>query len=164
MKKALVAMILVLVAAFCYAETGTYTVTLVSKVEKVDAQYVIRNAETGVAGAAVVYTTGAIANQDVQTSFEIVQSNNSNSCATILFQISATELTAEVDGQLYTTEGVTIGMNGVNYGSTVSFARVTAGAVAAGTVIGQFNVEWKTNANLIDATYNACVTLSATAL
>ena len=55
-------------------------------------------------------------------------------------------------------------MNGVQYGSSVSFVKVVAGASAAGSVVGSFDVAWPTNSELVEATYQACVTLTATAL
>ncbi|MBO4279978.1 MAG: hypothetical protein J5891_09275, partial [Spirochaetales bacterium] len=78
--------------------------------------------------------------------------------------ISATELVARENGKVYSTEGVSIKMDGVSYGSSFSFNRVMDRAYAAGTEVGSFEVEWNTNANLIDATYEACITLVATAL
>jgi len=53
-------------------------------------------------------------------------------------------------------------MNGRQYGSSVSFTRTTVGAVAAGTEVASFNVVWPTSADLVPATYEACVTLTAT--
>ncbi len=162
MKRAVLVLLMVLVAAVCFAET--HTITLVSRVEKVDAEYAIRNAETGKVGASVVYSTDEIAKADVRTSFDIIQINDSNAFGTVLLQVSATELTAKVDGKVYSTDGVTITMNGVEYGSEVSFVRYTAGATAAGAVVGSFEVEWPTSAELVEATYQACVTLTATTL
>ena len=163
MKKMTAAMMMILVAALCcFAET--HTITLVSRVEKLDAQYVIRNNETGAFGASVVYTTGEIARHDVRTSFDIIQSCDSNGYNSTLFAVSATELRARVDGKLYSTEGVVIMMDGVQYGSCVEFTRTTVGAVAAGTAVASFEVLWSTNASLVQAVYEASVTLSATSL
>ena len=69
-----------------------------------------------------------------------------------------------VDGQVYSTDGVSIEMDGVSFGSSVEFSRTTVGAVAAGTVAASFNVIWPTDASLVETTYTACVTLAATAL
>ena len=160
MKRAVLVLLMVLVAAVCFAET--HTITLVSRVEKVDAEYAIRNAETGKVGASVVYSTDEIAKADVRTSFDIIQINDSNAFGTVLLQVSATELTAKVDGKVYSTDGVAIRMNGTEFGSEVSFVRYTAGATAAGAVVGSFEVEWPTSAELVEATYQACVTLTAT--
>ena len=162
MKRAVLVLLMVLVAAVCFAET--HTITLVSRVEKVDAEYAIRNAETGKVGASVVYSTDEIAKADVRTSFDIIQVNDSNAFGTVLLQVSATELTAKVDGKVYSTDGVAIRMNGAEFGSEVSFVRYTAGATAAGAVVGSFEVEWPTSAELVEATYQACVTLTATTL
>ena len=163
MKKMTVAMMMILVAALCcFAET--HTITLVSRVEKLDAQYVIRNNETGATGASVVYTTGEIAKHDVRTSFDIIQSCDSNGYNSVLFTISATELRAVVNNKLYSTQGVAILMDGVQFGSTVSFERTTVGCVAAGATVASFEVIWQSNANLVEAVYEACVTLNATAL
>jgi len=162
MKRAVLVLLMVLVAAVCFAET--HTITLVSRVEKVDAEYAIRNAETGKVGASVVYSTDEIAKADVRTSFDIIQVNDSNAFGTVLLQVSATELTAKVDGKVYSTDGVAIRMNGTEFGSEVSFVRYTAGATAAGAVVGSFEVEWPTSAELVEATYQACVTLTATTL
>ena len=162
MKKAVLVLLMVLVAAVVFAETQT--ITLVSRVEKVDAKYAIRNAETGKIDASVIYSTEEIAKTDVRTSFDIIQINDSNSFESVLLQVSATELTARVAGKTYSTNGVSIEMNGVQYGSEVSFVRFVAGASAAGTVVGSFDVAWPTNSDLVDATYQACVTLTATAL
>lgn len=162
MKRAVLVLLMVLVAAVCFAET--HTITLVSRVEKVDAEYAIRNAETGKVGASVVYSTDEIAKADVRTSFDIIQINDSNAFGTVLLQVSATELTAKVDGKVYSTDGVVIRMNGTEFGSEVSFVRYTAGATAAGAVVGSFEVEWPTSAELVEATYQACVTLTATTL
>ena len=162
MKRAVLVLLMVLVAAVCFAET--HTITLVSRVEKVDAEYAIRNAETGKVGASVVYSTDEIAKADVRTSFDIIQINDSNAFGTVLLQVSATELTAKVDGKVYSTDGVAIRMNGTECGSEVSFVRYTAGATAAGAVVGSFEVEWPTSAELVEATYQACVTLTATTL
>ena len=162
MKRAVLVLLMVLVAAVCFAET--HTITLVSRVEKVDAEYAIRNTETGKIGASVVYSTDEIADADVRTSFDIIQVNDSNAFGTVLLQVSATELTAKVDGKVYSTDGVAIRMNGAEFGSEVSFERYTAGATAAGAVVGSFEVEWPTSAELVEATYQACVTLTATTL
>ena len=162
MKRAVLVLLMVLVAAVCFAET--HTITLVSRVEKVDAEYAIRNAETGKVGASVVYSTDEIAKADVRTSFDIIQVNDSNAFGTVLLQVSATELTAKVDGKVYSTDGVAIRMNGTEFGSEVSFVRYTAGATAAGAVVGSFEVEWPTSAELVEATYQASVTLTATTL
>ena len=162
MKKTMMIAVLILVAAACcFAET--HTITLVSKVEKMNPQFVIRNNETGAVGASVVYTTGEIAKHDVATSFDIIQNNDCNGVNTINFTVSATELKAVVDGKVYSTDGVSIVMDGRQYGSTVSFARNTNGAVAAGAVVGNFEVVWPTSANLANAIYQACVTLTTTA-
>ena len=156
-----VAMILVL-AACCFAET--HTITLISRVEKQDAQYVIRNHETGATGASVVYTTGEIAKHDVSTSFDIIQCCDSNGYNSVRFTVSATELRAVGDNKLYSTNGVSILMDGVQGGNRVSFVRTTVGAVAAGASVASFEVVWPTNSNLVAATYEACVTLTATSL
>jgi len=158
-----VAMILVL-AACCFAETRTQTITLTSVVEKQDAQFVIRNHETGATGASVVYTTGEIARHDVSTSFDIIQCCDSNGYNSVRFTVSATELRAVVDNKLYSTNGVSILMDGVQGGNRVSFVRTTVGAVAAGASVASFEVVWPTNSNLVAATYEACVTLTATSL
>ena len=153
MKKTMMIAVLILVAAACcFAET--HTITLVSRVEKMDAQYVIRNNETGETGASVVYTTGEIAKHDVSTSFDIIQSTDCNGINAVSFTVSATELVARVNGKLY----------GQAYGNTVSFERTTTCAIAAGAVVGSFEVIWPTSANLVNATYEAVVTLTATAL
>lgn len=161
MKKALLVLMMVLAAAVLFAET--HTIVLVSRVEKQDAQYVIRNNETGAIGASVVYSTEGIAKQDVGTSFDIIQSCDSNGINTVEFTVSATELQANVNGKLYSTKGVAIEMNGRQYGSQVSFTRTTVGVVAAGSAVASFNVIWPTSAELVEATYEACVTLTATA-
>ena len=163
MKKMTVAMMMILVAALCcFAET--HTITLVSRVEKLDAQYVIRNNETGAVGASVVYTTGEIARHDVATSFDIIHSVDCNGYNSVDFTISATELKAKVDGKIYSTNGVSIHMDGQKMGSSFSFNRTTEGAVAAGSVVASFEVIWPTSAELVQAVYEACVTLTATAL
>ena len=161
MKKALLVLMMVLAAAVLFAET--HTIVLVSRVEKLDAQYVIRNNETGAVGASVVYSTEEIAKQNVGTSFDIIQSCDSNGINTVEFTVSATELQANVNGKLYSTKGVSIEMNGRQYGSQVSFTRTTVGVVAAGSAVASFNVVWPTSAELVEATYEACVTLTATA-
>ncbi|MBQ2049087.1 MAG: hypothetical protein II493_01590 [Spirochaetales bacterium] len=101
MKKALLVLMMVLAAAVLFAET--HTIVLVSRVEKLDAQYVIRNNETGAIGASVVYSTKEIVKQDVNTSFDIIQSCDSNGINTVEFTVSATELQANVNGKLYGT-------------------------------------------------------------
>lgn len=161
MKKALLVLMMVMAAAVLFAET--HTIVLVSRVEKKDAQFVIRNNETGETGASVVYSTAEIAKGDVSTSFDIIQSCDSNGTDTIDFSVSATELRAQVNGRLYSTNGVSILMNGRQYGSEVSFTRTTAGVVAAGTEVASFSVVWPTRAGLVPATYEAVVTLTATA-
>ena len=100
MKKTMMIAVLILVAAACcFAET--HTITLVSRVEKQDAQFVIVNRETGKSGASVVYTTGEIARHDVSTSFDIVQSTDCNGINAVSFTVSATELVARVNGKKY---------------------------------------------------------------
>ena len=163
MKKTMMIAVLILVAAACcFAET--HTITLVSRVEKMDPQFVIRNNESGETGASVVYTTGEIARHDVCTSFDVIQSTDCNGRNTINFTVSATELRANVNGRVYSTKGVSILMDGQVYGNTVSFARNTVGAVAAGATVASFNVIWPTSAELVQAVYEARVTLTATAL
>ena len=66
MKKAVLVLLMVLVAAVVFAETQT--ITLVSRVEKVNAKYAIRNAETGKIDASIIYSTDEIAKTDVRTS------------------------------------------------------------------------------------------------
>ena len=163
MKRMMTAMMMILVAAACcFAET--HTITLISRVEKVDAQYVIRNNETGAVGESVVYTTDEIAKADVRTSFDVIQSCESNGVNMAQITVSATELVANVNGRAYSTDGVQISMGGKVFGSSVSFARQTVGYVAAGTVVESFEVIWPTSENLVQATYEACVTLTAVAL
>ena len=163
MKKMMMTAMMILVAALCcFAET--HTITLISRVEKQDAQFVIRNAETGATGASVVYCSDEIARQDVSTSFDIIQCNDSNGINSVAFTVSATELKAKVGGKTYSTNGVQVVMGGVACGSEVSFTRTTVGAVAAGTVVDSFEVIWPTNSDLVDATYEACVVLTATSL
>ena len=161
MKKMMMTAMMILVAALC-CFAGTHTITLISRVEKQDAQFVIRNAETGATGASVVYCSDEIARQDVSTSFDIIQCNDSNGINSVSFTVSATELKARVGGKTYSTNGVQVVMGGVSFGSEVSFTRTTVGAIAAGTVVDSFEVIWPTNANLVDATYEACVVLTAT--
>ena len=165
MKKMMTAMMMILVAAACcFAETHTHKITLVSRVEKRDAQYVIRNSETGAIGESVVYCTDEIAKGDVRTSFDVIQSRHCNGIQNTVFTVSATELVAVVDGTVYSTDGVSIVMDGQAFGSSVSFARQTVGYVAAGSTVASFEVVWPTNANLVDATYQANVTLATAAL
>ena len=163
MKKMMTAMMMILVAAACcFAET--HTITLISRVEKVDAQYVIRNNETGAIGESVVYTTDEIAKADVRTSFDVIQSCESNGVNMAQITVSATELVADVNGRAYSTDGVSIVMDGQAYGSSVSFARQTVGYVAAGSTVASFEVVWPTSENLVQATYQANVTLATAAL
>ncbi len=162
MKKMMMIAMMILTAACCFA--GTYTITLISKVEKVDAQYVIRNAETGAIGESVIYSTDEIAKQDVRTSFDVIQSCYSNGIQNVAFTVSATELKANVGGRAYSTDGVSIVMDGKVFGSTVSFARQTSGVVSAGATVASFEVVWPTSADLVDATYQANVTLATAAL
>ena len=163
MKKTMMIAVLILVAvAACFAET--HTITLVSRVEKLDPQFVIRNNETGETGASVVYTTGEIAKHDVRTSFDVIQSTDCNGRNSVLFTVSATELIAKANNRIYSTNGVSIQMDGQSFGSTVSFARTTVGAVAAGVTVSSFEVIWPTAAELVQAVYEARVTLTATAL
>ena len=165
MKKMMTAMMMILVAAACcFAETHTHRITLVSRVEKRDAQYVIRNNETGAVGESVVYSTDEIAKADVRTSFDVIQSCESNGVDMAQITVSATELVANVNGRAYSTDGVQISMGGKVFGSSVSFARQTVGYVAAGSTVASFEVVWPTNQNLVQATYEACVTLTAVAL
>ena len=165
MKKMMMTAMMILTAALCcFAATGTHTITLVSRVERQEARYVIRNAETGAAGASVVYCTDAISRQDVGTSFDIIQCNDSNGTNRVHFTVSATELQARVGGKLHSTKGVQILMGGQGFGSEVSFTRTTEGAVAAGTVVESFEVIWPTDASLVDAIYEACVVLTATSM
>ena len=165
MKKMMIAMMMTLVAALCcFAETHTHTITLVSRVEKVDAQYVIRNNETGAMGQSVVYSTDEISKADVSTSFDVIQSRHCNGVQNTVFTVSATELVANVDGRVYSTDGVSIVMDGQAYGSSVSFARQTVGYVAAGSSVASFEVIWPTSAALVEATYQANVTLATAAL
>ena len=163
MKKAMVIAIAVLITAFCcFAETQT--ITLISKVDKQYPQFVIRNNQTGETGSSVVYTTGEIAKRDVRASFDIIQSTDSNGFNTITFTVSATELKAARKNKVYSTDGVSILLDGQSYGSEVSFERTTATAVAAGTSVASFEVIWPTNDTLVKAVYQARVTLTATVL
>ena len=163
MKKMMMTAMMILVAALC-CFAGTHTITLISRVEKQDAQFVIRNAETGATGASVVYCSDEIARQDVSTSFDIIQCNDSNGVNRTDFTVKATELTARVNGKTYSTNGVQIIMDGMTYGAEVSFTRITVGTVAAGTVMDSFEVIWPTNADLVEATYEACVVLTTTSI
>ena len=160
----MIAMMILVAVACCFAETRTYTITLLSRVEKKDAQYVIRNSETGAIGESVVYSTDEIAKGDVRTSFDIIQSCESNGVNMAQFTVSATELKANVNGKSYSTDGVLIVMDGQGFGSSVSFTRSTFGYIAAGTVVEGFEVVWPTSADMVQATYEACVTLTTVAL
>ena len=111
-----------------------------------------------------MYSTAKIAKQDVSTSFQIIQCTDSNGFNRTDFTVKATELMASVGSRIYSTNGVQIIMDGEAFGSEVSFTRDTVGAVAAGTVVENFEVIWPTNSNLVDATYEACVVLTATSL
>ena len=159
MKKAMVIAIAVLITAFCcFAETQT--ITLVARVEKQYPQFVIRNNETGEIGSSVVYTTGQIARRDVRASFDVIQSTDSNGFNTITFTVSATELKAAAKHKVYSTDGVSIVLDGRSCGSEVSFERTTSTAVAAGTSVASFDVIWPTNEDLVKAVYQACITLT----
>ena len=164
MKKATVIAIAVLFAAVfcCFAETQT--ITLVAKVDKQYPQFVIRNNQTGETGSSVVYTTGEIARCDVRASFDIIQSTDSNGFNTTTFTVSATELKAATKRRVYSTDGVSIFLNGRSCGSEVSFSRSTTTAVAAGTSVASFEVIWPTDDSLVKAVYHASVTLTATVL
>ena len=158
------ALMILVAAACCFAATQTHTIVLVSVVEKLDPQFVMRNNETGAIGTSVHYITEEIAKQDVRTSFDVVQSCDSNGYNRVNFSVSATELVSRVNGKAYSTDGVSIIMDGVQYGSSVEFARTICGPVAAGSVAASFQVFWPTNANLVQGSYEAVVTLTATAL
>ena len=163
MKKAMVIAIAVLITAFCcFAETQT--ITLISKVDKQYPQFVIRNNQTGETGSSVVYTTGEIAKRDVRASFDIIQSTDSNGFNNITFTVSATELKAARKNKVYSTDDVSILLDGQSCGSEVSFERTTTTAVAAGTSVASFEVIWPTNDTLVKAVYQARVTLTATVL
>ena len=149
--------------ASAYAVTNTSTIVLVSVVNEVKPQYVLRNTETGEMGSTVVYSTDAITEGDVKTSFEVVQSNNSNYRGNVELTISATELMAKVEGKLYSTEGVAIMMNWNNLVNRANVNVEYTSTVKAGTVINAFDVIWTTNTNLVTATYEAAVTLNYTA-
>ena len=100
MKKMMMTVMMILVAAAC-CFAGTHTITLISRVEKQNPEYAIRNHETGETGASVLYITDEIAKQDVGTSFDIIQICHSNDFSKVQFTVSATELTAKVDGKVY---------------------------------------------------------------
>lgn len=162
-KKAMLMAFMTLVAVLCcFAET--HTITIVSRVEKQEPRFIIVNPETGDAGASVVYTTGEISRRDVTTSFDIVQCTDCNGKNAVALSVSATELTAKANHMVYSTDGVSIIMDGQSFGSTVSFTRITECAIPAGTTVASFEVIWPTGANLIDAVYEACVTLTTTVL
>lgn len=160
-KMMMTAMMILVAAACCFAYNNTQTITLVSRVEKRDPMYIIRNNETG---ASVHYITEQIDEQDVCASFDILQSCDSNGVNMVEFKVSATELMAVVGGRLYSTGGVSIVINGIGYGATAEFVRTTVGAVAAGSVVESFEVVWSTDSQLVQASCMACVTLEATAL
>ena len=165
MKKMMTVMMMILVAAACcLAGTHTHTITLISRVEKQEPEYAIRNHETGETGASVLYITDEIAKQDVGTSFDIVQICHSNCFSEVQFTVSATELIAKVDGKVYSTNGVDIVKDGVSYGSRIEFTETTVGLVEEGTVVASFVVNWPTDSNLVQASYTACITLETTAL
>ena len=165
MKKMMTVMMMILVAvACCFAGTHTHTITLISRVEKQEPEYAIRNHETGETGASVLYITDEIAKQDVGTSFDIVQICHSNCFSEVQFTVSATELIAKVDGKVYSTNGVDIVKDGVSYGSRIEFTETTVGLVEEGTVVASFAVNWPTDSNLVQASYTACITLETTAL
>ena len=163
-KMMMTAMMILVAAACCFAYNNTQTITLVSRVEKRDPMYIIRNNETGETGASVHYITEQIAEQDVCASFDILQSCDSNGVNMVGFKVCATELMAVVGGRVYSTGGVSIVIDGIGYGSTAEFVRTTVGAVAAGSVVESFEVIWSTDSQLVQASYMACVTLEATAL
>ncbi len=163
-KKMMTAMMILVAADCCFAATRIYTIYLISTVEKLDAQYVLRNNETGAVGASVRYITEEIAKQEVRASFDIVQSCNSNGYNNVHLTVEATELVAKVNGKTFITEGVSIVRDGINFGSSMSFTRTTTGPVAAGAVAASFEVLWPTDSSLVQASYEACVTLTATAL
>ena len=76
------------------------------------------------------------------------------------FTVSATELKAAAKHKVYSTDGVSIVLDGKSCGSEVSFERTTSTAVAAGTSVASFDVIWPTNEDLVKAVYQACITLT----
>ena len=162
-----IAMALSATAALNAAPMGNVqeqSIVLVSVVDEVVPQYDIENEDTKVRGQSIVYSTDSIAKGDVSTSFSIVQSNDSNCRGETAIVVSATELTAQIDGRTYTTEGVDIVMDGVSFGSSADMTHSYDGIVMAGCNVGSFTVNWKTNESLVDAVYQANITLSYIAL
>lgn len=162
-----IAMALSATAALSAAPMGNVheqSIVLVSVVDEVVPQYDIENEETKVRGQSIVYSTDSIAKSDVSTSFNIIQSNDSNCRGETAIVVSATELTAQIDGKTYTTEGVDIVMDGISFGSSADITHSYDGIVMAGYNVGSFTVNWKTNENLVDAVYQANITLSYIAL
>lgn len=160
-RKLLFALLIVLLSmTFAWAETQTQIIYLVSVVTRTYPQFTLRNCETGEIGLSQVYSTSKISEGDVRTDFDIIQTNNSNYRGFVNFSISATELTAMVHGRIYSTEGVSIFANGIQYGSEASFERMYTGSVKAGATVECFEVIWKTSAFLRKGEYQAQITLS----
>ncbi len=162
MKKPALILLMILTAAVLCAET--HTITLVSRVEKNDATYAVRSKETGRTDASVIYSTEEIPQADVRTFFDILRFNGGGPSRPVLIQISATELTARCGGKTYSTAGVSIGMDGIRHGSSVSFMEDPGPAESAVSVVGSFDVLWPTAPDLVPAVYQAGITITATVL
>lgn len=149
-------------ASLCAMEE-TFTIYLVSVVKAQQPQFILRNTETGAIGQSVTYSTTEIARSNVRTSFEILQSNDSNYRGTIHFAISASELVSYSNGKEYRTDGVRINLNGQKDQSSNAFAFAYTQNIKAGEVIASFDVIWETNPNLVSANYQSLVTLTYSA-
>lgn len=163
-KKLLVVLLVVLSTMMSIvAMEKTYTIILVSVVDRVQPQFAIRNAETGAIGQSVVYNTSKIADADVRTSFDIIQTNDSNYRGTVHMDITASELVSYDNGTEYRTKGVMILANGIENAAKVCFNYELTRNTKAESVVSTFDVIWTTNENLINANYQAVVTISYSA-
>lgn len=155
MKKTIIALaILFLCLASLVAETNTYTITLVSKVERVMPQFELVSGYGK--GDSVEVTTSRITHENVRVDFSIEQTNFSNYHGNILFTVSATQLSNGTDS----TTGKSIMAFGKTW-ETLSFF-LPCSSCRVPQKVADFSVQWNTREGMREGVYSAVVRLSTT--
>ncbi|MCF0238570.1 MAG: hypothetical protein HUK24_08215 [Sphaerochaetaceae bacterium] len=164
MRKIFLTLLVLLVSFVAFAEVKTHSVIISYTVDAVEPEFVIQDIKTGETGKVINYLSKDIAKENVTGYFRIIQANNAKYCGSIAIDVKATELEASVNGTTYTTQGVSIYSDGMNFGSSMSFVLNYDGSSAPKDIVRAFAVLWKTNDSLVKASYSANVSISYTSV
>ena len=155
MKKAIIAFAILFVCLASFvAKTNTYTITLISEVERAMPQFELVSGYGK--GESVEVTTSRITCEDVRADFSIEQTNFSNYHGNILFTVSATQLSNGTD---FTTEKSIMAFG--KTWETLSFS-LPCSSCRVPQKVADFSVQWNTREGMREGVYSAVVQLSTT--